>query len=97
MDLSFVFGASNVGSDMNGATLFCVSGRAGLAFLSRRIRGVVDLVEAVIELAVDGREEWEGLADVLVMTGGGLGVFGDKSASDGSDGGRVKVGGERER
>lgn len=76
---------------MNGATLFCVSGRAGLAFLSRRIRGVVDLVETVLELAVDGREEWEGLVDVLVMTGGGLGVFED---IDASDRGKVEVGGE---
>lgn len=91
MGLSLVFGASSVGSDMNGATLFCVSGRAGLAFLSRRMRGVVDLVEVVIELDVDGREEWEGLAEVLIMTGGGLGVFEDNGAFDK---GRVEVGGE---
>jgi len=62
------FGASRAGSDTNGATLSCVSGRAGLAFLSMRMRGGADLVEAAIEPAVDGREEV--LARVVVMTGG---------------------------
>jgi hypothetical protein len=57
VDLSIGFGANRAGFDMNGATLFRVSGRAGLAFLSMRMRGGVDLVEAAIELAVDGREE----------------------------------------
>lgn len=55
--LSVGFGASRAGSDTNGATLFCVSGRAGLAFLSMRMRGGADLVESAVELGVDGREE----------------------------------------
>jgi hypothetical protein len=82
MDLSVGFGASSAGSDMNGATLFCVSGRVGLASLSMRMRGGADLVEAAIELAVDGREEREMLASLLEMTGDAPGVFEAKGASD---------------
>jgi len=82
MDLSIGTGASSVGSDMNGATLFRVSGRAGLTFLSMRMRGGADLVEAVVELAVDGREK-EALVSVVVMIGGPLGVLEDEDAFDG--------------
>jgi len=67
-------GVSSIGSDINGATLFCVSGRAGLAFLSIRMRGGADLVEGAIEFAVDGREGREALTNVVVITGGALGV-----------------------
>lgn len=58
--------------------MFSVSGRAGLAFLSMRMRGGADLVEVAMEHAVDGREEREALAKVLVMTGAAPGAFEDK-------------------
>lgn len=74
--LSIGFGASRAGFDTNGATLFCVSGRAGLAFLSIRMRGGADLVEAAVEAADDGREGYV-LANVVVMTGATRGVFED--------------------
>jgi len=80
--LSIGFGASRAGFDTNGATLFCVSGRAGLAFLSIRMRGGADLVEAAVEAADDGREGWEVLANVVVMTGATRGVFEDEGVSD---------------
>lgn len=85
MGLSIKVGASSVGSDTNGATLFRVSGRAGLAFLSIRIRtrGGADLVDVAIELGVDGREEIEAVTNVVVMAGGALEVFEDKGTSDG--------------
>lgn len=86
IDLSIGLGTSRSGFDTNGATLSRVSGRAGLAFLSMRMRGGADFVEP----AVDGREEWE---NVVVMTGG---VFEDKGLSDRRRGevGRGREGGQ---
>ena len=83
ISLSVGFGASRAGSDTNGATLSRVSGRAGLAFLSIRMRGGADLVEPVVEPADDGRERWEDFANVVVMTGGAGRVFEDMGVSDG--------------
>ena len=86
IDLPIGIGASSVGSDINGATLFRVSGRAGLASRSMRMRGGADLVEAAVELDVDGREERKALANVVVMTGDASGVLGDMDASGGRGG-----------